>query len=110
MAKLARIKDVSLYVGLTEDALACFEMKAFLEANAIPYTLLAYMDDSQHEPNFQALSSWVWGPDGEKRAFTKFPILTWREFDEDFNEVQECALAPDEARTKLLPHVALIKT
>lgn len=109
MATLARIKEVSFYVGLTADAAACYEMKAYLEANGIPYKLLAYMDDSQHEPNFRALSTWAWGPQGESREFARFPVLTWEEFDEDFNLVLESAVTVEEVRTKLLPHKALIK-
>lgn len=106
---LVRIKDVSFYVGLTADAVACFEMKQFLNDNAIPYKLLAYMDDSVHEHNFKALSSYTWGPNGEKREISRFPVLTWDEFDDDFNRVIECAVTIDEIRAKLLPHKDLIK-
>ncbi len=109
MTTLARIKDVSLYVGLTADVQACYDMKKFLEDNSVQYLLLAYMDETAHEPNFKAMSTWTWGPEGEKREFSRFPILTWREFDTDFNEVLQYATTIEEVRTKLLPSKALIK-
>lgn len=109
MSKLARIKDVSFYVGLTEAAQSCWEMKKFLGDSGIDYQLLAYMDDSVHEHNFKALSAWSWGPEGETREFTSFPVLTWKEFNEDFNEVLQYATTVEEVRAKLLPNKALIR-
>ncbi len=109
MSTLARIKDVSFYVGLTADAAACFEMKQFLEANSIPYLLLAYMDDSVHAENFRGMSTWTFGPEGRSETFDKFPILVWKEFDTDFENVLECARTVEDVRNKLLPKASFIK-
>ncbi len=109
MTTLARIKDVSFYVGLTEDAQACWDMRKFLVDNGIDFKLLAYMDESAHEPNFQAMSTWTWGPEGRTQEFTRFPILTWQVFDEDFNSYLDNATTIDEIREKLLPIKSLIK-
>ncbi len=109
MSTLARIKEVSFYVGLTADVAACYEMKQYLQANGIPYKLLAYMDDSVHAENFRGMSTWTWGAEGRTETFDRFPILTWEEFDDDFNQVIECARTVEEIRVKLLPHKQFIK-
>ncbi len=109
MTTLVRIKDVSFYVGLTEDVQACWEMKKFLVDNGIDFKLLAYMDDSVHETNLRGMSTWTWGPEGRSQEFTRFPILTWMVFDDDFNSYIENALTVDEVREKLLPLKSLIK-
>jgi hypothetical protein len=106
---IARIKEVSFYVGLTEDAQACFDMKKFLDSQGISYKLLAYWDDQAHEGNFKAMSTWTWGEKGEQREFTRYPVLTWQVFDEDFNSHLEYATNIAEVKNKLLPHAALIK-
>jgi hypothetical protein len=106
---IARIKDVSFYVGLTENVQACWDMKKFLVDNGIDFKLLAYLDDSAHPAIFEGMNTWTWGLDGEKRTLTRFPILTWQIFDEDFNSHLECAVTIEEVKTKLLPHQSFIK-
>lgn len=107
--KIARIKEVSLNVGLTPSAQACFEMKKFLDDKAVPYKLLAYMDAAQHADVLTSLGTWGWGFKRETREFTDFPVLTWVVFDDDFNSYTMCATSIDEVTKQLLPHLALIK-
>lgn len=106
---LARIKNVTLYVGLTADVQACWELKKLLVENQIPHTILAYFDDAVHADVFESLNSWTWGKDAEKRTFTRFPVVTWENCYDDFTIQLECALSASEAKSKLLPHASLIK-
>jgi len=73
-----KIDDVDLYVGLTAEAQACWNLKKFLLDNNIKFRVLSYNDDSQHSILFQGLSTW-W--DGV--TFDKFPVLTYVEVDPD---------------------------
>lgn len=108
-AKLVRIKQVALYVALSEHAQLCYEMKKAVDDMGLPYVLMAYNDDSAHKGLLAALSSWSWGPKGEKHVFTGFPLLTWLCCYEDFETHPACALSIAEVRAKLLPLRDLIK-
>ena len=73
-----KIDDVDLYVAVTEDAQACWEMKKFLTDNKIKFRLMMYADDSQHANLFSALSTWWPG-----ETFDKFPFVVYTEIDMD---------------------------
>lgn len=109
-AQLARIKEICLYVALTEDAQAIYEAKKCLIDNGVPFTLLAYMDDKQIPEVLPPLNTWTWGPASEKRTFTRFPVITWRCHLDDFSSYLESATSAAELSSKLLPHKALISS
>jgi hypothetical protein len=77
---LTKIVDCCLYVGLTQDAQACYEFKKWLEDNNVEYQLLMYSYDNQHSEVFTALSSW-W-PDTQISAF---PVLVYTEIHDDLS-------------------------
>ena len=80
---ITKIDDVDLYVGLTADAQACWEMKKFLLDNNIKFRTMMYADDSQHKSLFDSISTWWPG-----ETFNKFPIVTYTEIDPDLSPSQ----------------------
>ena len=107
---LAKIKDVCLYVGLTENGAACFQAKKLLADNNIPFKLLAYNDTAQHASVFAALNTWRWGEDNETRTFTDFPIVHWKEVDTNADTVLNCATSVAELNNStLLLNKALVE-
>lgn len=87
---LVKIKDVVLYVGLTENGAECYNMKKVLSDNNIEHKLLSYSDSTQHKSVFDALNTWSWGPDKTKMVFTDFPIVHWLECYDDFSTELFC--------------------
>lgn len=75
---ITKIDDIDLYVGLTADVQACWDIKKFLVDNNIKFRTLMYADDSQHEDLFKSISTW-W----EGKTFDRFPILTYTEVLDD---------------------------
>jgi len=99
---LAKIKDVTLYVGLTENGAACFQVKKLLADNNIPHKLLAYNDTAQHPSVFGALNTWRWGENLETRTFTDFPIVHWKEVDTNADIVLKCVTSVAELNNSSL--------
>lgn len=99
---LVKIKNVYLYVGLTENGAECFNAKKLLADNNIPYTLLAYNHDAQHASVFAALNTWSWGPNKETKEFTDFPIVHWTECYDDFSTELFCATSVAELNNSTL--------
>jgi hypothetical protein len=93
---LVKIKEVYLYVGPAESNVECTQIKKLLADNNIPHTVLAYNDPSQHEGVFNALGTWGWGEGQEKRVFTEFPIVHWKELYDDYSSVLRCATSVNE--------------
>lgn len=75
---ITKIDDIDLYVGLTADAQACWDMKKFLTDNNIKFRTMMYADDSQHKSLFEAISTWWPG-----ETFDKFPFVIYTEVDLD---------------------------
>ena len=95
MANLVKIKEVCLYIGFTEHAQECFEMKKALSDAGITPRVLAYNDEAQHPELFASLSTWRW-EDGVARTFTKFPIVHWKKCYDDFETEVQCATSVSE--------------
>lgn len=102
MSTVAKIKAVHLYVGLTEDAQKCYEMKKYLEDNGIPFVLLPYFDKPDIEEVFKGLNTWAWGENLETKTFTRFPLVHWTTFYDDFDSILECAQSVEELATSSL--------
>jgi hypothetical protein len=75
---ITKIDDVFLYVGITDGVTEANNIKKWLVANNINYTLLFYGDDAQHADVFVALNSW-W-PDTN---IVDFPVLVYTEIHDD---------------------------
>lgn len=99
---LVKIKDVYLYVGLTENGAECFNAKKVLADNNIEHKVLSYNDVEQHQSVFDALNTWRWGPDDEKKTFTDFPIVHWMECYDDFTTKVFCVTSVAELNTSSL--------
>lgn len=107
---LAKIKDVTLYVGLTENGAECFNAKKILADNNISFRLLAYYDTSQHKSVFDALNTWRWGTDNVNKTFTDFPIIHWTECYDDFTVINNCVTTVAELNiSTLLKNKSLIE-
>ena len=99
---LAKIKDVVLYVGLTENGAECFNAKKILADNNIPFKLLAYYDNAQHPSVFNALNTWRWGAEKEAKTFNDFPIVHWTECHDDFSVYNCCVTSVAELNISTL--------
>jgi len=99
---LAKIKDVCLYIGLTENGAECFNAKKLLADNNIPFKLLSYYDTAQHPAVFNALNTWRWGEDKTTKTFTDFPIIHWVENYDDFSVINSCATSVAELNISTL--------
>lgn len=110
MATLAKIKEVRLYFGLTENSAECYNLKKLLDDNNIPYVVLHYIDE-QFESVFNSLGTWNWGTERAVKKFTDFPILTWAECYDDFERYPCCITSSSEFSTcSLMINKDLIQT
>lgn len=111
MANIVKITEVHLYSGLTAEASECFECKKVLNDNGIKHISLFYGDDPQgHNDNFAALSTWSFGPEFKQYTFTKFPIVTWKEYYDDYERWIEVAQSSTELlNSNLVKNKALVK-
>jgi len=75
---ITKIDDVFLYVGITDGVTEANNIKKWLVANNIKYTLLFYGDDAQHADVIGALNSWWPGA-----SIVDFPILVYTEIHDD---------------------------
>lgn len=89
MSNLVKIKDVVLYTAITEHAGECYACKKLLRDSNIAFKELCYADESTHQENFDALGTWAFGSDYRSVKFTKFPIIHWTEFYDDWNRYVE---------------------
>lgn len=96
MADLVKIKDVYLYVALTEHAQECYDIKKILNDNNIPYTLLPYVDEVQHEGIFDALATWTFKGGQRSRVDFRFPLVYWTNLYDDYETDIELAIGLNE--------------
>jgi hypothetical protein len=75
---ITKIDDVFLYIGITDGVTEANNIKKWLLANNIKYTLLFYGDDSQHTDVLNALNSWWPGAN-----IIDFPVLVYTEIHND---------------------------
>lgn len=80
MGNLVKINEVLLYTGPSSRT----ELKQALEEVAIKYTQMHYADESVHPEVIRALNTWTWGLDQKSKKFDKFPIITWKEYYDDW--------------------------
>jgi hypothetical protein len=110
MAEIVKITQVSLMVGITAGAAECYACKKILDDNGIKYQLLHYGDESTHANHFDALSTWPFGPQFEQRTFTDFPIITWKEYYDDYERWLQVAQSSKElAESSLLKNASLVQ-
>ena len=109
MANLIKIRDIVLYTALTEDATECYACKKLLNEHNIKYKVLHYGDESVHQQNFDALSTWSFGPDYRQHEFKKFPIIHWNEYYDDYERYMEVATSLDELKnSNLIKNASLV--
>lgn len=110
MANIVKISEVVVYSGLTADAGDCYACKKLLDDNGIKHSLLHYADESVHAENFAALSTWTFGPDFKQYKFTKFPLVFWKEFYDDYERFLNLAQSSTElAESNLIKNKAFVK-
>lgn len=101
MANLAKIKDVYLYVAISEHAQECYEARQLLDQNNIPYTLLAYFEPTQFPDVCAALSTWWW-TGGVQRTIDRFPIVHWKNCYDDYETDLGVAVGLTELQNSVL--------
>ncbi len=111
MANIVKITEVTVYTGLTEDAGDCFACKKLLDQEGVKHNLLNYGHEPEvHAANFAALSTWTFGPDFKQHTFTKFPIVTWKEFYDDYERWMEVAVSSEELKnSNVIKHKAIVQ-
>lgn len=83
---LKRIADIQLYMGLTAEVGDCYAAKKFLDDNGIKFAPYMYTDESQHQGNFDAISSWKLA--GAPEVVDKFPFLIYTEIHDELEPSQ----------------------
>lgn len=92
MAKLVKIKDVHLYLGLTDTIADSYEAFKLLKASGVKFNLLNFNDqEAHHENNYAAISTWVLGRDNHQKTIKDYPILTWDECWDDWTTTRRVA-------------------
>jgi hypothetical protein len=112
MAKIVKIKEVYLYIGLTDSIADSYAAKKLLDEKGIKYGLLSYNDPSQHKSVFDSLNTWTWGDIklNAQREFKDFPILHWKAFYDDYEQQVHNAVGLEEIKkSDLLKYAKLIE-
>lgn len=79
---ITKIEEVYLYVSeKVTNAAENIQALAFMERAGIPYKILMYNDEVQHQEIFQALNSW-WA-DRNLPTLSTFPFITYVEVHDD---------------------------
>ncbi len=93
MSNLVKIDDVRIYFGVTtpEALQAIFDCKQILDDNNIPYANLIYPDVNVYPEVFENLSTWAFGTDFTQYTFTDFPIITWKEYYDNYEVCDQVA-------------------
>lgn len=105
MANLIKIKKVTLYTALTEDAAECYEVLALLKSNNIPVNHLHWRDGEELSKVFDPLATWSFSSDGEttfQKTFTKVPIVHWESMYDNDNFLVNVAVGLDELQNSQL--------
>lgn len=88
---LTKISDVRLFIGITNPGLEeCYACRDILDQENIPYTTLTYGVESDYLEHFEILSNHPFAPAGDTRTITSFPVILWKEFDDDVEGLTWC--------------------
>ena len=82
---LFKIDSVYLYTSGTDSTKEELDAKKTLQAAKVSFTELAYNDTAQIPAVLSALNTWSWGEEKNQTVFTKFPIITWKEYYTDLH-------------------------
>lgn len=93
MANITKIVEVEIHIGSgtdteVDEAFAC---KQFLVDNEIPHKTQIHMFYGDDETKLRVLSSQVFGLDFTQHEFTKFPVVTWKEYYDDYERCLQVA-------------------
>lgn len=104
MSTLVKITDVRVYVGVTnpEALQATFDCIKILNDSNIVFANLIYPDVEQYASIFENLSTWTFGFDFTQYTFTDFPIITWKEYYDDYEICDQVAQSVSELETSNL--------
>ena len=104
MSTLVKITDVRICIGVTtpESLQSVFDCIKILKDNNIPYANLLYPEESQYTNVFENLSTWTFGFDITQYTFTDFPIITWKEYYDDYEICDQVAQSVSELETSNL--------
>ena len=111
MATLEKITNVELYVGYVDaqSVIDGFEIKNWLESIGIKPNLMHYPENSTNTQLFENLSTWTFGEDFRQFTFTRFPLVIWTEWYDDYGVYRQVAQTLDEIKaSSLVAHKDLI--
>jgi hypothetical protein len=94
MLNLIKIKNVCLYVGITDNTDDCITCKNILKDNNIPHTVQMCFDEKNQE--LSLMQSRVFGPNFTQHEIKDFPFVIWTEFYDDYERFMEIALTLEE--------------
>ena len=96
MPTLLKIKDVCLYVGMTDNVNDCLAFRNILKDSNVPYKTSIIVFPADQEATFNAVSNFVYGPDYVQHEITSFPFVIWTEFYDDYERFMEIALTVEQ--------------
>ena len=94
MSNLIKIKNVCLYVGITDNTDECITCHNILKDNNIPHAIQMCFDEKNQELNF--IQYRVFGPDFTQHEIKDFPFVIWTEFYDDYERFMEIALTVEQ--------------
>jgi hypothetical protein len=108
VANLLKINSISLYLNF--DSLDSYYFKKELDSQNIPYEIIQSIVKEQEKSILNFLSSMIYGEDFEEYTFNKFPIVTWREYYEDYERWIDVAETLEELKnSNIFKHKDLIR-
>ena len=93
MASIVKLKKITVYTAMTEDAAECWDVLKLLKDNNVPFHHLNWNDDSTLAGLYSALGTWNYfnGTEFYHKEFTKLPIVHWEAVYDDDNVVTNVA-------------------
>jgi len=84
MSNLIKIKNVCLYVGMTDNVNDCLAFRDTLKDSNVAYRTSIIFYPVDQEATFNEVSNLVYGPDYVQHEITSFPFVIWTEFYDDY--------------------------
>jgi hypothetical protein len=84
MSTLIKIKDVCLYVGMTDNVNDCLAFRNILKDSNVSHRTSIILLPADIEATFNTVSNDLYGPDYMQHTITSFPFVIWTECYDDY--------------------------
>jgi hypothetical protein len=104
---IAKIKEIVLYTGLCPNGKDCYEAYRWMaeKVGVDKFNHLHYNDPSAEASVLRTVSAW-WAYEENPPKFTQFPMVTYIEYDTEFNYTQRYLYGLDDIIESTLSQLA----